>query len=107
MDIFLNISFAPVMIFFFPFGIFFFSLKLEKKNSLDSSVGNSTVANSVILYLWQSKKRIGNGVERRRKPKPEKSTIIDLKAKSSPTTMRGGKKQKTNLKTQKQEFMPF
>lgn len=99
--------FCPVMIFFFPFGIFFFSLKLEKKNSLDSSVGNSTVANSVILYLWQSKKRIGNGVERGRKPKPEKSTIIDLKAKSNQTTMRGEKSKRQILKPRNKSSCPF
>lgn len=43
MSIFLNLSFAPVMlgfgfVFFLPFWYFIFSLKFEKKNSQESSL---------------------------------------------------------------------
>lgn len=96
--------FCPCIDFFSSLLVFFFSFETWKEKLFRLQCW--LFANSVILYLWQSKKRIGNGVERGRKPKPEKSTIIDLKAKSNQTTMGGGEA-KNKSQTQKQEFMPF
>lgn len=87
--------------FFFPFGIFFsFETWKEKLSRVQSWL----FANSVVLYLWQSEKKKGNGIERGGKPKLEKCNNSWFKHKIKPNHH---EKKNNKSQTQKQEFMPF